>query len=297
MFINTSVQILTQYCVGRLGAMLNKIQVLDSKLNVPRAIIVANAAGATMLSNKYFNKLLLDTDEFKKYVQYFPLYTGTHYVISASDKPFANEVSHEFDNGKKRYAFKIDAQYRKQSNLMLLCDHAFDKNTGQSSIFLTNKDGKLILDLEGLDKESEIFVNFSGAIREMTIASRAAHSYTEQRDKHILQFYAYGPAALGLLVRGMKDLDDGGKHNVCGYAKPSQDYNILAIPTVPKPVVELKDENLSEKPGAATIESLDQIIANARLALGQLKLTKGVAQKEISALERLIENAEKELKK
>ena len=175
----------------------NLIQVHN--LTPLEAIIKGNAERRIIPSNSRFNRMLLETGEWKNYSWHN--YTGTGFAIEAPGKPFGKTVEKAFayEGEKKVLIYYVRKEDIGAENLMHLFEHQF-RQDGESTIQLINaKTGKQILAVEGLHEADEIILKVAGGIRNFKLTKRDGGAFETGGTK----IWADFAPALGLLRRGV----------------------------------------------------------------------------------------------
>lgn len=135
------------------------------------AIIKGNAERRAIAPNSRFNRILLETNEWKIYS--WPNNTGTGFAIEAKDKPFGKTLEKEFtyEGEQKVLVYNVRKEDIGAKNLMHLFEHQF-RQDGESTMQLVNaKTGKQILTVEGLHEADEIILKVVGDIRNLYLFS------------------------------------------------------------------------------------------------------------------------------
>ncbi|HIH18596.1 TPA: hypothetical protein HA225_01315 [Candidatus Micrarchaeota archaeon] len=162
------------------------------------AIIKGNAERRAIAPNSRFNRILLETNEWKIYS--WPNNTGTGFAIEAKDKPFGKTLEKEFtyEGEQKVLVYNVRKEDIGAKNLMHLFEHQF-RQDGESTMQLVNaKTGKQILTVEGLHEADEIILKVVGDIRNFKLTDRNGGVF-ETADTKI---WATDSSAVGFLQRG-----------------------------------------------------------------------------------------------
>ncbi len=186
------------------------------------AIIKGNAERRVIAPNSRFNRILLETNEWRKYS--WPNHAGTGFAIEAKDQPFGERVEKGFAyRGKEKVLiYNVRKEDIGTRNLMHLFEHQF-RQDGESTIQLVNaKTGKQILSVEGLHEADEIILKVAGDIRSFKLTDRHGGVFEMQETR----IWASDSSALGLLRRDHEDLGYGNRV-VRAYDQPSDRLGVL----------------------------------------------------------------------
>lgn len=133
------------------------------------AIFTNNINYRIIAPNEFFNKIIEP-----KLVRAKSLYTGTAFVAKGYGKPFGKsiETQCEYEGTEKTVIYNIRNEYIDLREVMLLCDHGFDKE-GKPLLELFNAmNEKPILTAENMKEAFIIRLQFNGEIHELDIRTQ-----------------------------------------------------------------------------------------------------------------------------
>jgi hypothetical protein len=173
------------------------------------AIIKGNVERRVIAPNSRFNRILLETNEWRNYS--WANHTGTGFVKEALDKPFGKTVENGFtyEGKEKVLIYNVRKEDMGARNLMNLFEHQF-RQDGESTIQLINaKTGKQVLSVEGLHDADEIILKVIGNIRNFKLTDGNGGVF-ETADTR-MSTWPSDSSAIGLLQRGfgLADYDRG----------------------------------------------------------------------------------------
>jgi|GEM_PF-2244794 len=169
------------------------------RITLLEAITRANAGRKRIRPNSEFNRMLLQTDEWKGFS--WPNHTGTGFAIEATGKPFGKTIEKEFIyiEGKKVLIYYVREEDIGATNIMHLFEHQF-RQDGESTIQLVNaKTDKQILAVEELQDAREIILKVTGDIRNFRLICRDGQVFETPETR----IHASDDSAIGLLRRGI----------------------------------------------------------------------------------------------
>ncbi|VVC01630.1 Uncharacterised protein [uncultured archaeon] len=103
------------------------------------AVAAANSAGMRLLSNREFDRRLVLTDAWKGEKGAYPAWSGTCVAFRDEGKALGDAIKYTDPATGVAYVFEVPAQYRKESNAILVVEHGFLQ--GGRPVFSYAKDG------------------------------------------------------------------------------------------------------------------------------------------------------------
>ena len=210
-------------------AIVTKLAQYDNSkgLTQREAISTANRMGSRILANKEFDGRLVLSDTWKSEKEVYPAWTGTLVAFKGKDEKLGDVVKYTDSKTNTAYLFEVPKEYQKERNAILVVNHGF-LASGDALIVPNEKGSTVTYDISDKSQVA-LLLNFPSsdgwysADNKFGIPLGAGISSSNTDARYLYKVQNY----VGLLARGVDDIDGINRWGVLADIQPSDRFGVL----------------------------------------------------------------------